>query len=511
MEKILSRIPGRSPGHDMLNRLSLRGQILFTLFVMVIVTLCVGLVGIWYALRVDGIMNTAVGRSYAGTRAAEELTIALVTQKGLTTYYVQDHDPGWLDRLAEKHGNFEHWLAAARENPLPLEAEAILRDIEERYVHYVATRAQVLDYYKHDRFADGSALHKDIRQQFHELLDLCQRYRRFHENTIATSNAEIAERLDDLRNASIAAMPLVIGLGVFLAWFLIRHVLQPIRRMAEEMGYDRSGPLRPDELTTLGSRVRSLLEDVDVTHTKLRRSREHLKQSEKWALTGKLAAGVAHSIRNPLTSVKIRLFSLGRSLSLTEDQKEDFEVITEEIAHIDSIARNFLEFSRPPKLRMQTVSPTDVVTSALRLLKHRLESYEVQVEHSPGAALRDVQADPEQLKEVLVNIIVNACDAMGRGGRIVITEEEGYVNPLGEVVTIRITDSGPGIPASRRNMIFQPFYSFKEEGTGLGLSIAKRIVEDHGGWINVTSRPGEGATFTITLPVREEGKWLRSS
>ena len=94
------------------------------------------------------------------------------------------------------------------------------------------------------------------------------------------------------------------------------------------------------------------------------RSQEHLLQSGKWAMVGKLAAGVAHSIRNPLTSVNMRLFSLKRSLAMSPSQQEDFEVISEEIRHLDTIVRNFLEFSRPPKLKMQRISPSDVVDGA---------------------------------------------------------------------------------------------------------------------------------------------------
>jgi len=97
-------------------------------------------------------------------------------------------------------------------------------------------------------------------------------------------------------------------------------------------------------------------------------------QSEKMALVGKLAAGTSHSIRNPLTSVKMRLFSLSRSLDLDGDQKEDFDVISKEIGHIDNIVQNFLEFSRPPRLELQSVSLSDIVDQTVRLLRHRLES-----------------------------------------------------------------------------------------------------------------------------------------
>jgi signal transduction histidine kinase len=197
-------------------------------------------------------------------------------------------------------------------------------------------------------------------------------------------------------------------------------------------------------------------------------------------------------------------------LDLSPAEKEDFDVISEEIRHIDSILRNFLEFSRPPRLKIQSVSPSDVVDMAIQLLRHRLESYGVRVELYRQRRLPEIQGDPEQLKEVLVNLMVNACDAMGDGGLIVIREEEGSVEPLGHVVVLRVSDHGPGVPESVQEKIFQPFFSTKEEGTGLGLSIAARIVEDHGGWLNLRSRPGKGATFIITLPCREDGAWLRS-
>jgi signal transduction histidine kinase len=208
--------------------------------------------------------------------------------------------------------------------------------------------------------------------------------------------------------------------------------------------------------------------------------------------------------------VKIRLFSLGRSLALSPEQTEDFAVISEEIGHIDNIARNFLEFSRPPKLKMSRVSLSDVVDMTVQLTRHRLESYEIPLTVLRDGRLPQLDADPDQLKEVLANLVFNACEAMGHaGGGITLSEEAGFADPLGKVAVVRVADTGPGIPEDMQEAVFAPFVSSKEEGTGLGLSIARRIVEEHGGWLTVRSRPGEGATFTLTLPCKEDGQWVR--
>jgi len=255
------------------------------------------------------------------------------------------------------------------------------------------------------------------------------------------------------------------------------------------METDRTGEFnRPgDEVVALGHQVRTLIKDM-----------------EKFALVGKLAAGVAHSIRNPLTSVKMRLFSMERNLELTATQQEDFEVISEEIRHIDAIVGNFLEFSRPPKLKMQPISPSDVVDNALQLLRHRLESFNVAVTVKRKNSLPNLSADPEQLKEVLVNLLVNACEAMPHGGSITITECETTDKRGARKAILEVSDNGPGIPQSIQVKVFQPFFSTKEEGTGLGLSIAARIVNEHGGRLDLKSREGKGTTFIIHLPIEKE-------
>jgi signal transduction histidine kinase len=290
---------------------------------------------------------------------------------------------------------------------------------------------------------------------------------------------------------------------LLLAFVFVYQILEPLRRLTLE-AYRAAVPARSEnEVKALSRGVRVLLHDVDHTQSELVRSRESLLQAEKMALVGKLAAGMAHSIRNPFTSVKMRLFSLGRSLDLDAVQRDDFDVITEEIRHIDTIVQNFLEFSRPPKLKMQPVDPSSVVDSALRLLEHRLKAYGMTVAVDRPVPLPLVRADAEQLKEVLVNLVVNACEAMAPGGRISIEERPAPFGTHGQAAVIRVRDDGPGIPPHLVEKVFQPFFSTKEQGTGLGLSIAQRIIGEHSGSLEVESIDGKGAVFTITLPAKE--------
>jgi signal transduction histidine kinase len=155
---------------------------------------------------------------------------------------------------------------------------------------------------------------------------------------------------------------------------------------------------------------------------------------------------------------------------------------------------------------MQDISPSLVVDLAVQLLSHRLKSYDVKVTVVRNHNLPKIYGDPEQLKEVLVNLIVNACEAMEDGGEIVIHEKVVLSGSTITAAVIRVSDNGPGVPGHLREKILQPFFTTKEEGTGLGLGIAARIIEEHSGKLTVESTPGPGATFCITLPTKESDR-----
>jgi signal transduction histidine kinase len=470
------------------------------LMALVLITIGGGVTTIWYAETIDTLLTSIIDRDIVSFQKAQELEVALVMQKGFTTYYFQDSNPDWLNQLDLYQQTFEEKLRKARETENLKAAGGILSKIESQYFRYKEDRRQVIHLYQAREKKAGVELHRRIRLQFLSILALCEQYKEIHKEHMVQAREAGQLRTRYVNTAAMIAIQVAAMTGALLAYILFRQILGPIRRLTVATGLTESQPPGANEVRVLSRRVHSLIEDVDQTQNKLARSQEHLVQSEKWAMTGKLAAGVAHSIRNPLTSVKIRLFSMGRAANLSPALKEDFEVISEEIDHIESIVRSFLEFSRPPKLTMQKVSPSEVVDTALRLLRHRLESYGVAVELIREKPLAEIWADPDQLKEVLVNLLVNACEMMMHGGVIRISENEDDGGPLGRFVSISIRDNGPGIPEAIQENIFQPFFSTKEEGTGLGLSIASRIVEKHGGSLSLESSEGQGATFVITLP-----------
>jgi signal transduction histidine kinase len=382
------------------------------------------------------------------------------------------------------------------------EKEAVAQ-IESKYTDYITTKDRVIDLYISGEFQKGYAIHETTREHFAQILDLCEQFKIFHKNKISEAIETSREESNRLRYMALMAIIIVIILSLLINYIFARHILGPIRKIAEEAYHQGDFPRHANEVAALELSVHGLIKNTEQVHQDLKKSQETLLQSEKMALLGKLAAGTSHSIRNPLTSVKMRLFSLNRSCEFTDAQQEDFNVISGEIQQINKIVDNFLEFSRPPRLKTRNMSPSLIVDSALNLLEQRLQSYRVSIKLVRSVPLSSTRIDPEQLKEVIVNIIINACEAIKHDGRIIISEEERFVHPLEKVAIIRIMDNGPGIPDDIQSEIFNPFFTTKDHGTGLGLSISYNIIAGHGGWLDVSSKEGQGAAFVITLPIRE--------
>jgi signal transduction histidine kinase len=233
----------------------------------------------------------------------------------------------------------------------------------------------------------------------------------------------------------------------------------------------------------------------------LSQTRAVVARQEKLASLGVLAAGVAHEIRNPLTAIKFRLFSLKNSLPPALAENEDAAVIGSEITRLERIVRDFLQFARPSDPALMAVPVRRLLREVADLLRPEMEKNAIalKLEESEEAWVR---ADSQQIKQVLINLIHNSAESIERNGVVVlrIRFEAGFARKDSPAVVMEVADNGKGIPTEVRKRLFDPFFTTKEGGTGLGLPIAARIVEKHGGELRYQTEFRRGTTFCIVLP-----------
>jgi two-component system, NtrC family, nitrogen regulation sensor histidine kinase GlnL len=267
-----------------------------------------------------------------------------------------------------------------------------------------------------------------------------------------------------------------------------------------------TAPLKGGEGKDLG--VIGVFRDV----TLLRQLESDLQRSDRLAALGTLAAGLAHEIKNPLTS----LLTFSRHLERKFDDRNFRErfgsVVPRELERINGIVERLLELARPARLSFALVRLPELLERAVELYADQLADRQIEIVREYARDVPPVQADKEALYRVFVNLVANALDAMPRGGRLI--ARAGWVtggDPLPPArrraanrVKVEIEDTGTGIEPSETDRIFNPFYTTRSGGTGLGLALAHKIVQDHGGRISFTSVPGRGTTFTIVLPLVAE-------
>ncbi len=315
-------------------------------------------------------------------------------------------------------------------------------------------------------------------------------------------SGQIAQRLtDDGETAlsmaiALGAAGLAVAGAVFLFTLRSLRPLSVLRAHARQLGKgnyaQRTGVISGDE-------IGDLAREFDAMADAIQEREQRLIRSERLATVGRMAAHIAHEVRNPLSSIGLNAELLGDEIAdRGEEARRLVTSIIGEVDRLTEITETYLRFARLPRPKLDRENVGAIVASVVDMSRGELaqDGVDVTVDIAPG--LPDIAADESQLRQALINLIRNAREAMaGAASRRL----EIAVRAPGERIVISLHDSGPGIGAANMGKIFDPFFSTKERGTGLGLALVQHIVVDHGGQIEVVSPPGEGTTFTLTLPV----------
>jgi two-component system, NtrC family, sensor kinase len=274
-----------------------------------------------------------------------------------------------------------------------------------------------------------------------------------------------------------------------------------INKNGEEVPVNFSATIireRGEEVGSVG--IFSDLREILKVHRELEAAQSQLVHTEKIASLGRMAAGVAHEINNPLAGILIYAELLQRDLAADEAHRENIEVIIKQTMRCQQIVHRLLDFSRQSLGDQKLFDVNNVIYRCVELITHQAFFHNIKVIQQLDSFLPQVVGDPGQLQQVFTNLLLNAADAMNGQGEITIASRP---TPLGDGVILTFTDTGCGIPPEIRDKIFEPFFTTKPpgKGTGLGLSIVYGVIQRHGGTITADSPPGGGTTFTIRLPL----------
>ena len=241
--------------------------------------------------------------------------------------------------------------------------------------------------------------------------------------------------------------------------------------------------------------VEDTKQELEHVYTELRENIEHQRKNERLRAAGQLSASLAHEIRNPLASISGAAGILARGNAAPESRDECLSILTKESQRLNKLLTNFLDFARPRLPRYQAADPVAVVQSTTALAQHAATAVGVTLQLDASHAMREIVCDPEQIKQVLLNLILNAVQASSTTDTVAIE-----MTARAESLYIDVRDEGCGIPPEELASIFDPFFTTKDNGTGLGLAVAANIVAQHGGQLTGTRNPERGMTFRVALP-----------
>ncbi len=319
---------------------------------------------------------------------------------------------------------------------------------------------------------------------------------------------------------------LLLGFALIVISFLIGGeilIRKPLKRLTESMKRVEEGDLSvrakedaKDEFGYLGGAFNKMIRSLEEAKRELESCYLiQMEKTSKLASLGELISGIAHEIKNPLTGISFGIQVLNSGLGEGDERKRTVAEVLSHVNRLDRTVKDVLDYAKPKPLRMVKTGIGDVLEKALFLASSEAKKQSVAIEREVEGDIPEIMIDPDQMQQVFLNLIINALQAMpATGGKLKISiakkERVAVANEIeppvagGQVVLIKFQDTGYGIASDDLEHVFEPFFTKKSKGSGLGLSISQKIVQEHGGEINVKSEVGKGSVFSIYLPVMKE-------
>jgi two-component system, NtrC family, sensor histidine kinase HydH len=462
-----------------------------------------GAVAAWNVQRQQAISSNLIVREVEGMLAAQDVYIGMREIRHQLNQYLRNHNRGYLDAISEIHNSTEKRLKEAKDLARAPEEQQLISVVDDGYRRFWDSFQQINSAgFPDDRDRALGVLIDDVLTR--EILEPGEQY----------INYASRHSSDQMRQGFLllgicgGAGGLVAGLGIARAVsqsivrldVSVRSAAGKLNSVVGPVTFSRSGDF--DQLEAgLQTMERHIAEIVE----RLERSELEVLRNEQLAAVGQLAAGIAHELRNPLMPIKILVQA---ALDRGDDRGlhgRQLEVVEEEIEQLERSIQMFLDFARPRELEKAQVDVVGIAEQTLDLVAGKAERQEVTIHETLPDEAVWIDADSGQIRQILLNLMLNALEALPEGGRIEVqierSESAGVAGEgPGGRATIRVADNGPGLPAALLERIFDPFVTTKETGTGLGLSVCKRMTEAHGGSIIAGNREGGGAEFVVTLP-----------
>jgi signal transduction histidine kinase len=380
--------------------------------------------------------------------------------------FASTEDPAAWEEFQTASHELQNWVGQQELSLETKREKQVLLQMRSGYTNYLKRAEDLRAQISSDNKTGASlAQFNGFLDGARHFMDLGQELSRAHYEYRTELVAHVSGTLTRLRYTLLGFVVLLFAFGLALALGVYRDLIGPLR-------------------------------------VKLVKSEELAERNEKLASLGLLAAGVAHEIRNPLTAIKTGLFIQQKKFPTGSPEHQDGEAIEREILRLERIVNQFLQFARPAQPQLVLIPASQPLEEVEKLLVVSLAQETIQLVREESSPMR-IKADPAQLKQVLINLVQNAADSIGRGGTITLrARPERRPGTQGEmdVVVLEVADTGKGITPEVEKRLFDPFFTTKDTGTGLGLSIAARVVEMNGGSLQYQTQVNRGSTFGIVLP-----------